>query len=100
MDKLDIAKKAYKQIVEAIVDLEEKHDVLCDLPTCSQLIEDKMTFLIYTQFYQLGRKCSMCDDTAKWLDKFDEKEHAYCDRHYIGRVCECEICKEQGKKDE
>lgn len=32
MDKLDIAKEAYKQIVKAVVDLEEKHNIFCDLP--------------------------------------------------------------------
>lgn len=53
-----------------------------------------MTFLTTAQVFQLGRKCSMCQETAKWLDKFDKNAPAYCDRHFPGRICECEICKQ------
>ena len=55
-----------------------------------------MTFLTPAQFFQLGRKCSLCEDKAKWfkwVDKFDENAPAYCDKHYPGRSCDCEICK-------
>lgn len=41
-----------------------------------------MTFLTPSQFFQLGRKCSHCEKNAKWLDKFNEKNPAYCDDHY------------------
>jgi len=41
-----------------------------------------MTFLTYAQLIQLGRKCSHCDKKAKWLDKYNEKNPAYCDEHY------------------
>lgn len=51
-----------------------------------------MIFITTAQFLQLGKKCSMCDENAKWLDKFDENAPAYCDRHFPGRTCECEIC--------
>ena len=33
MEKYEIAKQAYKKIVEAIVEIEEKNGILCDLPT-------------------------------------------------------------------
>ena len=52
-----------------------------------------MIFLTDAQLFQLGRKCSFCDTRAVWLDKFDENAPAYCDHHFPGRVCECEICK-------
>ncbi len=32
MDKYEIANQAYKKIVEAIVEIEGKHGILCDLP--------------------------------------------------------------------
>lgn len=52
-----------------------------------------MTFITPAQLFQLGRKCSLCKNQAKWFDKYDENSPAYCDRHYPGRICECEICK-------
>lgn len=42
---------------------------------------------------KLGKKCSLCDMKATWLDRFDENAYAYCDHHFPGRICECEICK-------
>jgi hypothetical protein len=54
-----------------------------------------MTFITIAQFLQLGRKCILCNANAQWLDKFDENAPAYCDHHFPGRVCECEICKEE-----
>ncbi len=53
-----------------------------------------MTFLTIPQFFQLGKKCSMCQEKAKWLDKFDESRPAYCDKHFPGRIYEYEIHKE------
>lgn len=56
-----------------------------------------MIFVTPSQLAQIGRKCSMCDEKAQWLDKFDENSFAYCDRHFPGRVCECEICQTDEK---
>lgn len=52
----------------------------------------EMTLITIAELIQIGRKCSMCEEKATWLDKFDEKMPAYCDRHFPGRVCDCEIC--------
>ena len=57
-----------------------------------------MTILTITQVLQLGRKCSFCDKPAEWLDKFDENASAYCDHHFPGRTCECEICNGMKRK--
>ncbi len=54
-----------------------------------------MIELTLAQLSQLGRKCSMCNEKAVWLDKLDENGFAYCDKHFPGRVCECEICSSQ-----
>lgn len=51
-----------------------------------------MTFLTTAQICQLGKKCSMCEEKATWLDKFDENAPAYCDNHFPGRICKCDIC--------
>jgi len=54
-----------------------------------------MTFITPSQLVKLGSKCCMCNETAKWLDRFKENSPAYCDKHFPGRVCECEICKKE-----
>lgn len=53
-----------------------------------------MIFMTTAQIMQLGKKCSMCEEKAKWFDSSNENAHAYCDKHFPGRVCECEICKD------
>lgn len=57
-----------------------------------------MTFLTPSQLSQLGRSCSLCDARAKWLDKLDENSPAYCDKHFPGKICQCEYCKEHDLK--
>ncbi len=61
-----------------------------------------MTFLTPSQFFQLcsKKKCAMCKENAIWIDKLDENMPAYCDEHFPGRTCECEICKKYEVKDE
>ncbi len=49
-----------------------------------------MIELTVAQLMQLGRKCSMCDENAVWLDKLDENAPAYCDRHFPFKYWECE----------
>lgn len=58
-----------------------------------------MTFLTPSQFFQLGRKCSMCEEKAKFIDKCDEKMPAYCDKHFPGHICECEVCNTKSLKE-
>ncbi len=59
-----------------------------------------MTFLTQAQLSQLGRKCSLCNDKSKWLDKFDEHAPSYCDRHFPGKSCECEVNIKKVKRNE
>lgn len=52
---------------------------------CDALLFEKVWFMMFltpAQFFQLGRKCSHCDKTAKWLDKYEENRPAYCDEHF------------------
>lgn len=55
----------------------------------------QMMQVTLAQLIQLGKKCSLCEEKAKWLDKYDENAPAYCDKHFPGRICECEICKKE-----
>jgi hypothetical protein len=59
-----------------------------------------MTLMTIQQVIQLGHKCSMCDQTAKWLHRFDENAPAYCDGHFPGGMCEKENLSCNGNKDE
>ena len=42
------------------------------------------------------KKCYMCDKYATWVN--DEEEKGYCERHFPGRICECDICKSYENK--
>lgn len=44
------------------------------------------------QLAQLGKKCSMCEEKAKFFDTVNEEMPSYCDRHFPGNICQCEVC--------
>ena len=50
-----------------------------------------MTFITPSQLFQLDRTCSLCENQAKWFDKYDENSPAYCDKHHPGRAFVREI---------
>lgn len=40
-----------------------------------------------------SKKCYLCNELSVWVNP--EEEFGYCDRHFPGRVCECEVCKNE-----